>query len=156
MSIGDYSLPALCCFCNQRHPADMPCESRSAKPGHKGMKLARFDLLPYDALWVVAKIFGMGARKYAARNWERGYDWSKSFAAVQRHLALWWQGEDRDTESGLSHLAHAVVNLLFLMAFEIRGVGVDDRTKCTSGMNAECTNPEDIQAARDEVEKENA
>ncbi len=121
--------------------------------GHKGVKLARFDLLPFDALWQVAIIFGIGARKYAARNWERGYDWSKSFGAVQRHLALWWQGENVDPETGRSHLAHAVVNLLFLMAFEIRRKGTDDRSIWgVETMKAELTNPEEIEAARKEVE----
>lgn len=134
--------------------ADVWPNERKTQPGHKGVKLARFDLLPMDALWQVTKVFGLGARKYAARNWERGYEWSKSVGAAQRHIALWQQGEDNDEETGLSHLAHAITNLLFLLAFSLRCVGTDDRAKFRVGMTAEVTNPEDIEAARKEVEQQ--
>lgn len=91
----------------------------------------RMDLLPYDALAEIAKIFTFGAKKYADRNWEKGFGFSRPFAALQRHLTLWFQGEDNDVETGLSHLSHAGCELLFLLAFELRGVGEDDRPKLT-------------------------
>jgi hypothetical protein len=40
------------------------------------------------------------------------------FDAAQRHLWAWWEGEARDPESGLPHLAHAVACLLFVLALE--------------------------------------
>ena len=64
-----------------------------AKTGaKKGSKLERFDLIPWDGIVALARHFGKGAEKYDDRNWERGYDWSLSYAALQRHLTTWWLG----------------------------------------------------------------
>lgn len=96
--------------------------------GEKGQKAQRFDLLPGDALWEVATVFGEGAKKYAARNWELGYRWSLSFAACQRHLwQFWQQREDKDSETRCYHLASAAFHVLALLAFSLRKIGTDDR-----------------------------
>lgn len=87
----------------------------------------RFELLPGDALKAIAVILTFGAIKYAPRNWEKGMSWSRVFGALQRHLWAWWEGEDRDKETGHSHLWHAGCCVVFLIAYEIRGVGTDDR-----------------------------
>lgn len=105
-------------------------ETRVTDPntgGQKGKKLERFDLIPWDALEVVAKLYGKGAEKYAERNWERGYAWSLSFGALHRHLKAWWGGEDRDAETGLPHLAAVAWHALGLLAFSLRKKGTDDR-----------------------------
>jgi hypothetical protein len=69
----------------------------------------------------------MGATKYAPYNWRRGYDWSLSYGAMQRHLAAFWNGEDRDAESKLYHLAHARWHTGVLIEFLHYGLGTDDR-----------------------------
>lgn len=84
-------------------------------------------LMPWDALQAILAVLVFGSVKYGSRNWERGMAWSRPFDAVQRHLIAWFQGEDRDPETGMSHLWHAGTSILFLIAYEIRGVGVDDR-----------------------------
>jgi len=107
-------------------------ETRIVDPdtgGEKGRKLARFELLPEDALWEVAEHFGKGAEKYEDRNWERGYSWSLSYGALRRHMAAWWQGEDDDADTGDSHLAAMAFHVLALLAFKQRGIGTDDRPK---------------------------
>ena len=81
----------------------------------------RWDLLPYDAVEEVVKVLTYGANKYEARNWERGIEYSRLFAAAQRHMVAWMKGEDIDPESNRHHLAHAVCELLFILAFEQRG-----------------------------------
>jgi len=53
--------------------------------------------------------------------------WGRPYAALRRHMAAWWSGEDNDPETGLSHLSHAACCLAFLVAYEARGVGNDDR-----------------------------
>ena len=88
----------------------------------------RMDLIPPEALFAAAKILGYGANKYSARNWEKGMDWGRVYAAAQRHMNAWWEGERYDIESGYSHLWHALVNVLMLVAFEERGDGTDDRS----------------------------
>lgn len=95
--------------------------------GEKGQKLARTDLLPADALLLIAEHYGRGAAKYEARNWERGYLWSLSYAALLRHLLAWWDGEDIDPETGSSHAVAVAWHALALVTFEARHIGTDDR-----------------------------
>lgn len=99
--------------------------------GAKGQKLARFDLIPPDALKAIAEHFGRGARKYADRNWERGYDWSLTFGALNRHLWAFWHGEDMDPDSDEAqpHLAAVAWHAMVLLAFYLRGAGNDDRPR---------------------------
>ena len=91
---------------------------KSETGGEKGQKLARFDLIPPDALWELATLYGVGAEKYAERNWEHGYSWSLSYAAMQRHAHQFWMGEDVDQETQMPHMAsvawHAFAMLHFL------------------------------------------
>lgn len=86
--------------------------------GEKGAKLARFDLIPAGPMWEVAELYGVGARKYADRNWERGYDWSLSLAALERHLNLLKQGEWVDAETAKPHLTSVVFHALALLEFK--------------------------------------
>jgi hypothetical protein len=116
----------------------------SSTGAEKGVKLARFDLIPAEPMWQVAEHFGKGARKYADRNWERGYEWSKTLGALERHVNLFKQGEDFDlhepgcpadcvehTES--HHMAAAVFHALALMEFGRTHPEFDDRVVVTRG-----------------------
>lgn len=96
----------------------------------------RWDLVPYDALGQIVNVLTFGARKYDPRNWEKGIRYGRVFAALQRHLTAWWEGEDMDPESKQHHLAHAGCCLLFLLAYETRELGEgeqDDRPHNDSG-----------------------
>jgi hypothetical protein len=86
-------------------------------------------LLPSDAIDDTLEVLQYGAAKYGERNWERGMEWSRPFSALMRHMWAWWRGETYDQESGKPHLAHAACCVLFLLAYERRGVGVDNRVK---------------------------
>jgi Domain of unknown function (DUF5664) len=92
----------------------------------KGSKLARFDLIPPEALWGIAEVFGRGARKYADRNWEKGYRWGLSVAALQRHLHSWLMGESIDQETGAHHLLQVAWHAIVLFTYELRNLGTDD------------------------------
>jgi len=85
-----------------------------------GVVKPRWDLMPWIACQVVAKVLTFGARKHGESQWRTG-DRSASdyFAKVMRHLIAWHLGEPYDDESGLPHLAHAVANLLFLIELEL-------------------------------------
>lgn len=96
--------------------------------GEKCSKAERFDLIPSEALEAVARVYGTGSAKYSDRNWERGYRYGLSFAALMRHAWAWWRGEDTDNESGESHLAHVAWHALTLMTFRSRRIGTDDRS----------------------------
>jgi len=79
--------------------------SVSSTGGAKGVKKQDYAGIPPYALTQLATLYGNGARKYDAHNYRRGYEQSKSYAALQRHANLFWAGENRDIEMGLSHLA---------------------------------------------------
>lgn len=89
----------------------------------------RYDLIAPELLEDVSKVLTFGAKKYEPRNWEKGMSWGRVFSGAMRHLWAWWGGEDRDKETGLSHLAHAACCIMFLLAYEKRGAGTDDRYK---------------------------
>ena len=101
--------------------------SVSSTGGEKGTKDERFDLLPAEALAKVARHYGVGAQKYAAHNWRRGYEWSKSYAALQRHANAFWGGEDVDEETGSPHMAAVAFHALALLTFMDEQVNFDDR-----------------------------
>lgn len=99
----------------------------SATGGMKGVKPSRIGSLDPLALLALGEVSGFGADKYEAFNFLRGYDWSKSYDAAQRHLNAHWGGETYDPESGLLHVLHAAWHCLAQASFIIRGVGNDDR-----------------------------
>jgi len=91
----------------------------------------RVDLVPFDAIEAAGEVLAFGAKKYDAWNWTQGTGlaWHRLARAALSHLGKWAMGEDKDPESGLSHLAHALCCLLFLVTYERRKHGVDDRPR---------------------------
>ncbi len=85
------------------------------------------ELLPFESLIEVGKVLAFGAQKYGRYNWRQGMEWTRLVGAILRHLSAWMLGEDKDPESGLSHLAHAGCGILFLLAYELKSIGTDDR-----------------------------
>lgn len=100
------------------------CEGKKFDDGK-----VRVDLLPSESLFEVAKVLGFGADKYGEHNWRKGMEWSRIYAAAQRHMMKWNAGETHDEESGHNHLAHACVNLLFLLTLKDTHPDLDDRFK---------------------------
>lgn len=92
----------------------------------------RYELIPPEFLDGTADILTFGAKKYGDRNWEKGMAWSRVFGALMRHMWAWWRSEAGDPETGKSHLWHAACCLAFLMAYEERKSGQDDRPISTS------------------------
>jgi hypothetical protein len=89
----------------------------------------RYDLIPPEVSEALAQVLTFGANKYSARNWENGMNWGRAYGALQRHLNAFWAGEDKDPETGMPHTWHAACCIAFLISFEARGVGKDDRSK---------------------------
>jgi len=87
----------------------------------------RMELIPPEFLTGTAQVLTFGAHKYGDRNWEAGLEWSRCYGALQRHMWAWWNGEHTDAETGMSHLWHASCCLAFLIAYEARQTGRDDR-----------------------------
>lgn len=91
----------------------------------------RLDLIPSEAIFALGDILTYGCKKYAPRNWEGGIAYSKIWGSILRHGYKWIRGEQIDPESGFPHLEHMMCNLMFLVTYERRGLGVslNDITK---------------------------
>lgn len=105
-----------------------------ASPSNSGDKALKFDgekpdptMIPQSAIMGEAKAFGFGASKYSRDNWKKGMDWMRPAAAALRHLYAWIAGEDTDPESGLNHLYHVKCNISFLIEYQEKGLGNDNR-----------------------------
>lgn len=90
---------------------------------------APLDLIPYHSVLEIAKVLDFGAKKYGKHNWRKGLAFSRLIAACLRHLTAYNEGEDKDNESGLSHLSHAGACILFLLEYERSHPQLDDRYK---------------------------
>lgn len=106
---------------------------RSATGMEKESSVYRFDLVPADALAEVARIFGMGERKYPSGpdgpNWLQGGEWWPLRASLGDHLASWDLGQDIDPSDGGYELAKIAWHALALLTYSLRGLGNDTRTK---------------------------
>ena len=87
-------------------------------------KKPRWDLLPFEEVEEIVKVLTHGSIKYEDNNWKYVDKAEKRyFAAMLRHLSTYKKYLENkkliqfknDSESGLSHLAHAGCCLLFLM-----------------------------------------
>jgi len=110
-------------------------------PLSEGLKFdggkVRLELIPPELLYATASILTFGAEKYDDRNWELGMKWSRVFGAMMRHMWSWWGGKQPtnvnfvfgslDDETNQSHLWHAACCLSFLITYEERVIGEDDR-----------------------------
>lgn len=100
-----------------------------------GIKLdvdkVRLELLSPIALQRTATVLTFGAKKYADHNWRKGFNWSRLYGAALRHLLAHMNGEDKDPETGLSHLDHLACCVMFLQEHEESRLGTDDRFKQT-------------------------
>lgn len=69
-----------------------------------------------------------GALKYGRHNYRViGVRASVYYDAVSRHTQAWWEGEDLDPVSGVSHITKAIASLVVLRDAMIQGNWVDDR-----------------------------
>lgn len=79
-----------------------------------------------NALEQVSQILTFGAQKYAAHSWQTVPQCEDRYlAALLRHLTAHGKGEINDPESGMSHLAHAACNALFILELEARKCTLD-------------------------------
>jgi hypothetical protein len=81
----------------------------------------RYDLITPFGLKRLALIYERGARKYAARNWEKGAPFSRFIDSALRHIEQFKAGmKDED------HLAHAAWNLMAVMHLQQTMPELDD------------------------------
>ena len=122
------------------HSVKLPFPDPNAAPP----RLSKKDTNPKDAVgvkkgrsfsslsWHVMRLVGLGmlegARKYGRHNYRvAGVRASIYFDATLEHLVSWWEGEDLDPDTRLSHVIKAICSLCVLADAEINGMLNDDR-----------------------------
>lgn len=102
-----------------------------------GVRKPPLHLIPPAAEVLESVVMALGAKKYGgAFNWRTtNVNASVYVAAARRHLLQWFDGQDDDAESGVSHLAHARACLGILLDALATGHLVDDRP--SPGVSAE-------------------
>lgn len=86
--------------------------------------------MPFVAEMGVAML--EGARKYGRHNYRvAGVRASVYVDAAMRHIMQWYEGEDIDQESGMSHLVKAAACMAVVRDAQMRGKLVDDRPPST-------------------------
>ena len=73
------------------------------------------------ALEELDKVLTFGAKKYAAHSWQHVENGDERYQdASYRHDSARNKGEIFDSETGLMHRAHHIINELFLLELELR------------------------------------
>jgi len=79
----------------------------------------RYSLLPVGTVNQVVQVLEFGSKKYADNNWQKVPNArTRYYDAALRHIDAWFNGDLKDNETGLHHLAHAICCLMFLMWFD--------------------------------------
>jgi hypothetical protein len=103
-----------------------------------GILKAPMSTVPAEVMLEVGVALLEGAIKYGRHNYRVvGVRSSVYYDATMRHLMAWWEGEDADPDSGLSHITKAIASLTVLRDAMIRGKVNDDRPPKTLGFVAE-------------------
>lgn len=94
-----------------------------------GVKKVPVSTIPAPVIGEVGLAMLEGALKYGRHNYRAiGVRASIYYDAVMsRHMPAWWEGQDNDPESGISHITKAIASLVVLRDAMMRGNWVDDR-----------------------------
>lgn len=92
-------------------------------------------LIPYIAQVEEAFAWMVGEGKYGRYNYCLGLPASKEVAAIQRHIGLWFNGEERCPVDGQHHLGAARAGLGMILRQMELGTLTDDRFKKSEGSN---------------------
>jgi len=93
-----------------------------------GTKKVPFSTVPSHIIAEIGLAMLEGGRKYGRHNYRAiGVRASVYYDACLRHLTAWWEGEDIDPDSGLSHIVKAAACLAVLRDSMLIGNWADDR-----------------------------
>jgi hypothetical protein len=98
------------------------------KDGFGVRKWRQYATVPVTVLWEVGVGMLEGAFKYGRHNYRvAGVRASVYVDAAKGHIDQWWEGEDIDKDSGLSHITKAICSLVVLRDAMIQNMLNDDR-----------------------------
>jgi hypothetical protein len=87
-----------------------------------------FTTVPMTVVAEIGVAMLEGARKYGRHNYRvAGVRASVYVDAAMGHIGQWWEGEDVDKDSKLSHITKAISSLVVLRDAMIQGMLTDDR-----------------------------
>jgi|GEM_PF-1056472 len=93
-----------------------------------GVRKAPMSTVPMGVVFEIGLAMIEGGRKYGRHNYRvAGVLASVYYDAAMRHLASWWEGEDIDPDSGLSHVTKALSSLTVLRDAMMNAKLTDDR-----------------------------
>lgn len=93
-----------------------------------GIKKVPMSTVPAAVMAEVGLAMLEGALKYGRHNYRAsGVRASVYYDATLRHLFAWWEGQDLDPDSGLSHVTKAIACLVVLRDSMRQGMLTDDR-----------------------------
>jgi len=93
-----------------------------------GVLKVPMSVIPAGVLAEVGVGMFEGTSKYGRHNYRAmGVRASVYYDATMRHLMGWWEGEDLDPDSGLSHVTKAICSLVVLRDAMVQGKFTDDR-----------------------------
>lgn len=91
-------------------------------------KWRQFTTIPLTVMAELGVAMLEGARKYGKHNYRvAGVRASVYVDAAMGHIMQWWEGENTDADSGLSHITKAIASLTVLRDAMIQDKLVDDR-----------------------------
>ena len=91
-------------------------------------KWRTFSTIPMTVMCEVGAAFTEGAHKYGRHNYRyAGATASIYIDGAIGHIMQWWEGEDNDPVTTLSHLSKAIANLVIIRDSMIQGTLKDDR-----------------------------
>lgn len=93
-----------------------------------GIRKAPLSVVPMNVIAEIGVGMLEGAAKYGRHNYRGvGVRSSVYFDATMRHLIAYWEGQDTDPDSGMSHLTKALCSLVVWRDAMARGQCEDDR-----------------------------
>lgn len=96
--------------------------------GMVGIAKAPMSTVPAAVMAEVGVAMMEGALKYGRHNYRvAGVRASVYYDATMRHLMSWWEVEDLDPDSQMSHITKAITSLVVLRDAMIQGMVEDDR-----------------------------
>lgn len=110
-------------------PLNWALNTKPSNPKDRmGILKAGLSVIPSTVLWELGLAMLEGALKYGRHNYRViGVRASVYYDATNRHITAFWEGEDIDPDSGVSHITKAIASLTVLRDAMIRGNWVDDR-----------------------------
>jgi hypothetical protein len=106
-----------------------------------GIRKAPLSTVPGNVLAEMGVAMLEGASKYGRHNWRvSGVRASVYYDAAMRHLIAWWEGEDIDPDSGMSHITKLLACMAVMRDAMHQDLLTDDRPPRSSPFYSDLNN----------------